>query len=271
MLNVYGADFSGAMNPKIFYAHGVLAGSHLTLKSTVECDDRLDLYKAIVRSVNAIWGLDFPFAIPSSANWKLGFHHRNDMLYTVSRMTRKEFAKYVAFELSNYPRKCVEHDTFYCRHTDIAVHAHSVFKKVNPNLRVMLYAGLKLILYLAESRVNVYPFNNLAREEPVYDESFATVYEVYPSYAWDKVGMKRSLNIDEFITRFNDLNLITVENELDVTELGSQDLADSIVACVMLAAAYVTQDMKNGWDYRLPIFTEDEWEWRYIEGLIVRF
>lgn len=273
MLNVYGADFSGAMNPKIFYAHGVLEGSYLTLKSTVTCDDRLDLYHAIVQSGRSIWGLDFPFSIPAEAMTTLGYASINEMLASLARMTRREFADFIASEMDDYPRKCTTYDKRYCRHTDIAVQAHSVFKTVNPNLRVMLYSGLKMIAYLVHAGVNVYPFtrflSNVANE--IYDPWYASIYEIYPSYAWRRIGMRRSLDIDTFIEKFNDLNLITIMSELNTDMIKSQDLADSIVACVMMAAAYVTQDMKQGWDYRLPIFTDKEWEWRNLEGLIVRF
>lgn len=264
MLNVYGADFSGAMNPKIFYAHGILEGSDLTLKSTVTCDDRLDLYHAIVHSGRSIWGLDFPFSIPAGAMQKFGFEKRQNMLTAFARLTRKEFAELIASEMDGYPRKCTTYDKLYCRHTDAAVQVHSVFKTVNPNLRVMIYSGLRLVLYLSQAGVNVYPFGEA-------DLTYPSVYEIYPSYAWQAVGLKRSLNISDFLSRFNDLNLIQVDSEIDHAQIASQDLADSIVACVMMAAAYVTQDMKQGWDYRLPIFTDDEWEWRNLEGLIVRF
>ena len=44
MQNIYGADFSGAMSPKLYYVHGVLEDKRLTLKSFTICDDRLDLF-----------------------------------------------------------------------------------------------------------------------------------------------------------------------------------------------------------------------------------
>ena len=268
MLSVYGADFSGAMNPKLYYAHGVLDGHHLTVKSTVACDDRLDLYHAIISSDDAVWGIDFPFSIPSAAMRKLGYDNHAELLRSVARMTRKEFADFIADEMDDYPRKCIERDLLYCRHTDVALQAHSAFKTVNPNLRVMIYAGLKMLFYLSEVGVNVYPFSNSQRE---FDPAYPCVYEIYPSYAWRQVGMKRSTDIDAFIERFNDLKLITVSCDVDSGTVQNQDLADSIVACLMMATAYVTQEMNQGWDYRLPIFTDDEWEWRHIEGLIVRF
>ncbi len=48
-MKVYGADFSGAMNPGkgIYYAKGRLDGSTLHIERVVHCDDRLDLLMAI--------------------------------------------------------------------------------------------------------------------------------------------------------------------------------------------------------------------------------
>lgn len=268
MQNIYGADFSGAMNPKIFYVHGVLDGDTLTLKSYTACDDRLDLYHAIVSSYHALWGLDFPFGIPAAALPILDFGNREEMMNTVTRMTRQDFADFIKDQLQDHPRKCTGDHNIYCRATDIAVNAHSVFKTVNPNLRVMVYAGLKLIRYLMDAGINVYPFGNAIGE---YNSERSSVYEIYPSYAWQKVGLKRSTNIDEFIGRFNRLGHITVTSEIDSETIKNQDLADSIVACVMMATAFVTQEIYKGWDYRLPCVTDKEWEFRFIEGLIVRF
>jgi len=264
VVRVYGADFSGAMNPKIFYAYGDLDGSRLTIKDYVVCDDRLDLYQAIVSLEVGIWGLDFPFSMPADALPILGFDNRDEMLDVVTRMTRKEFARFIDVSLPDYPRKCEGEHSLYCRATDVAVNAHSVFKTVNPNLRVMMYAGLKLIHYLSQHGVNVYPFGE-------YSAGQSNVHEIYPSYVWQKAGLKRSTDINRFIEQFNALGLVSVSCEFDTGAIDNQDLADSIVACVMMATAYVTQEMSRGWDYQLPIFTEDEWGWRSIEGLIVRF
>jgi len=268
MVRVYGADFSGAMNPKIYYAYGELDESHLTLKDYVYCDDRLDLFNAITQSGQAIWGLDFPFSIPTGALKALGFDSRDDMLSAIVSMTRKEFAQFIEVKLQDHARKCAEADGIYCRHTDVAVQAHSVFKTVNPNLRVMIYAGLKLVHYLLQAEVNVYPFGNIVGG---YSPERPSIYEVYPSYTWQKTGLKRSTDIDSFIEQFNALDLISVSCEFDTRTVKNQDLADSVVACVMMATAYITQEMDKGWDYRLPICTDEEWNWRYIEGLIVRF
>ncbi len=268
MRHIYGADFSGAMNPKIFYVHGILEDSILTLKSYITCDDRLDLYHGIVRSKDAIWGLDFPFGIPSIALPRLGFSSYEEMLSGINQMTRKGFARFIDESMQDYPRKCADKHSAYCRATDIAVNAHSVFKTVNPNLRVMLYAGLKLIRYLRDAGINVYPFGNA---QGGYDPEYTTVYEIYPSYAWQKAELKRSMDIDKFIEKFNRLGYLTVINEIDKSAVDNQDLADSVVACVMMAAAYVTQNIDKSWDYRLPIVTDEEWQHRHTEGLIVRF
>lgn len=265
MLAVYGADFSGAMSPKIFYVYGELDGDTLTLKSYTVCDDRLDLYHAIVQSGDALWGLDFPFSLPVGALPMLGFADRDDMMRSVTGMTRKVFAAFIEQHMQDYPRKCADDHGIYCRATDCAVHAHSVFKTVNPNLRVMLYAGLKMLRYLTDAGINVYPFTK------TYHADYARVYEIYPSYAWQAVGLKRSIDIDGFIDRFNTLGHLRVISAIDSDAINNQDLADSVVACVMMATAYVTQKMNTSWDNQLPIFTDDEWKRRHIEGLIVRF
>ena len=219
---------------------------------------------AIIESNDSIWGLDFPFSVPAAALVKLGFESRKEMIEAVCKMTRKQFAKFVADRMNDYPRRCHDGDIQYCRHTDNAVQAHSVFKTVNPNLRVMLYAGLKMLKYLADCGINIYPLGN-------FDSTFPTVCEIYPSHTWKKIGMKRSTDVDTFLERFNSQNILFVECDFDTELVNNQDLADSVVACVTIATAYLNQNMACGWDCRLPIFTEQEWKQRQVEGLIVRF
>ncbi len=67
-MDIYGADFSGAGDPSkgIYFAHAELQGEKLAVTRVTHCDDRLDLFHAIVAS-RAPWGLDFPFSYSSLA------------------------------------------------------------------------------------------------------------------------------------------------------------------------------------------------------------
>jgi hypothetical protein len=91
---VFGADFSGAKNPSrgIYYAIGELEGSTLRLEAVRHCEDRLDLYGAIVAS-KASWGIDFPFAIPEEAYPQLGLADWDDLLQLAIKSSRSDFMK----------------------------------------------------------------------------------------------------------------------------------------------------------------------------------
>lgn len=92
---VYGADFSGAREPKgIYYAKGRLSGATLTVDKVQRCDDRLDLFTAIVDS-NAPWGLDFPFGVATQAYERLGLSDWPSLLALAGSLDRKEFRTYL--------------------------------------------------------------------------------------------------------------------------------------------------------------------------------
>ena len=141
----------------------------------------------------------------------------------------------------------------------------SPFKGTNPNMRSMTYSGMKLLAYLRQLGHVVYPFDK-------YQDNVARPYEVYPSYLWRNLGLKRNIDIREFIRRFN-LNFnLKIDMQLKEGQIDSLDASDAVVACASLGQViYEFQiDSKNSWDKKLCWINEQEWENRLLEGLIVR-
>jgi hypothetical protein len=257
-MKVYGADFSGAEKPRnICYVEGELDGDVFTITKTTHCDDRLDLFTAIVKS-GAPWGLDFPFALTRKMYDLLGVSGWEGLLRRVAGMRRHEFRD---IPLGRFEGKCTEPGIF-CRHTDVEVNAYSAMKQHNPNMRGMIYGGLKLLAYLRQMDVRIYPFDD-------YEGDAARVYEVYPSYAWARVGLPRGMDMQRFADQFNRLESSPFEVRLNDEQVEHQDMADSIVASVTTAAAL--RSLEPDWDTCPPAITVPEWQHRHAEGLIIRF
>jgi len=51
--------------------------------------------------------------------------------------------------------------SIYCRAVDVVAGAFSPLKKTNPTMRMMTYAGLKLLSYLRRLGHRVYPFDQI--------------------------------------------------------------------------------------------------------------
>jgi hypothetical protein len=257
-MKVYGADFSGAQQPRnICYVEGELDRDLLTITQMTHCDDRLDLFAAIVHS-RAPWGLDFPFALTRQIYEWLGVAGWEGLLAQVARMHRYEFRE---IHLGHQEGKCRE-PGIYCRYTDVAVNAYSAMKQHNPNMRGMTYGGLKLLAHLRQANVQVYPFD-------AYDGDAARVYEVYPSHTWKQVGLPRGMDMQRFADHFNRLEAVPLQVRLEWETVENQDMADSVVACVTTAAAL--SGLEPGWDICPPAVTAAEWQHRHDEGLIIRF
>jgi hypothetical protein len=88
-MQIYGADFSGARDPGggIYFIMGRLSDSTLPVEEAQPCDDRLDLFAAIVES-NASWGLDSSFAVPTPAYEPVELSDWQDLLTLASPRRR---------------------------------------------------------------------------------------------------------------------------------------------------------------------------------------
>jgi hypothetical protein len=268
-MKIYGADFSGARDPGlgIWYAEGELrkeapGGPALRIVKVVHCDDRLDLFEAI-RGSQAPWGLDFPFSFPTDAQNRLGINSWSALLKLAEGMDRAGFARLLEdAALSSCEARCTGSSPC-CRLTDTAVSAFSPLKKTNPNMRVMTWAGLKLLAYLRRSGCSVYPF-----DAPVPGASL--LFEVYPSHTWQLTGLKRNPDLTRFSQRFSSRFKLTLEAEAEILNQVSQDAADAIVACITMAYSAGLYGLDGEWNRRPSWIGEDEWDCRYEEGLVVR-
>ncbi len=264
IMKVYGADFSGARDPSrgIYYAEGFLNESTLHIESVVHCDDRLDLLAAIHFS-KAPWGLDFPFSISADAMQKMNIASWDALLSMAANCQRSDFD--YLLENGGIPScelQCTNH-SICCRAADAAVRSFSSLKKTNPNMRMMTYAGLKLLSYLRRLGSRVYPFDQL-------DLGVSRLYEVYPSHSWKQVGLSRDENLARFIGRFSEqygFRVTVKDNQLYMPGL---DAADAVVACVTLGYGIYQYNLESDWARQQAWMSETEWSNRHQEGLIVK-
>ncbi len=268
-MKVYGADFSGARDPGngIWYAEGLLekdapGDSVLRISKLVHCDDRLDLFEAI-RGSRAPWGLDFPFSFPIDALRKLGIASWSTLLELAAGSGRREFPLLLEKAgISSCEARCTE-DIPCCRLTDAKVSACSPLKKTNPNMRIMTWAGLKLLACLRRSGCNVYPFDTPAA-------GASRLYEVYPSHTWQLAGLKRSPDLTEFLERFSGRFRLRLKANDGILNQGSQDAADAVVACTTMAYAVTRYGIDGDWNRNCYRVGKAEWKQRLEEGLVVR-
>lgn len=271
---VYGVDFSGAKDPsgKIHIVRAELHQDEKIVRFTesVACDDRLDLFASIVHSEpDSVWGLDVPFAPPSPAYERIGFSEWSDWLQFAASTTREQFMQQLEAHFPAYESACRLHG-WACRHTDIAAQAASVFKRVQPNLRSMIYAGWKLLAYARRFGVRVYPFDGVEdRDTPCAP----TLYEIYPSHTARLATKRRTLDVmrsADWVRGAAGLRDIELPERLSLP--ASQDAADAFVACLTLAAVMQlhAEPLRAQMPVR-PLFAlEAEWAEREREGLIVR-
>jgi hypothetical protein len=223
-MQVYGADFSGARNPSkgIYYAQGFLSAGELSIEQIVHCDDRLDLLTAIHFS-KAPWGLDFPFSLPAEAFKQMKIKSWRDLLDITARYQRNDFGAFI--ENSGIPScelKCQGHSNC-CRAVDGSIKSFSPLKKTNPNMRMMTYAGLKLLTYLRNFGSVVYPFDH-------FEQGVSRLYEVYPSHTWKQVGLHRSTDLGPVAELFYEKYGFKVKSENHPLRMENLDVADAVVA-----------------------------------------
>lgn len=263
-MRIYGADFSGARDPSkgIFYASGELSDSTFTIDHVRQCDDRLDLFAAIVDS-SAPWALDFPFSLSEQAMRRIGVSDWGSLLALAASMSRGEFADYLAHWFpESCEGRCQQHD-LCCRVTDVESNAFSPLKRNNPNMRAMIYGGLKLLYYLRGKGVTVFPFDRLSTYCP-------RVYELYPSHTWKSVGIRRSSSVEGFATAFNEFNELNLKLGKNLQVLESADAADAFVACATLGTALYHYESGSSSDRQPKCVSDNEWEARSDEGLVIR-
>ncbi len=260
-MQIYGADFSGATDASkgIYYTAGILRQRTLTIKETIHCDDRLDLFAAILRST-APWGLDFPFSYPLAVLEQLELTSWPLLLQFAADTERREYLDLLESHICTQESRCGG-GLKCCRHTDTAVSAFSPVKRVNPNMRSMTYSGLKFLRHLHLQGIPVYPFDHRHGNGP-------RIYEVYPSHTWRLAGMKRSVDMSAFCAAFNRLGMIKLV--FNGTMPRNQDAMDSLVACVTMAASVSIHLIDKDWDILSDCFNADEKTHRHVEGLIVR-
>lgn len=263
-MKVFGADFSGARDPGkgIYYAQGILKNGTLQLERVVHCDDRLDLMAAIHFSKSP-WGVDFPFSIPVDAFELLKIDMWSELIAAVVGYNRRDFDLYIKdSDIPSCNVRCQESSSC-CRAIDASINSFSPLKKVMPNMRMMTYAGLKLLSYARRLRNVVYPFDQ-------FNGKVSRLYEVYPSNTWNQVGLSRDTNLEPFVEKFKekyDLRLKIEKHMLKVTNL---DQADAVVACVTMAYALEMYGLEDDWNKHHAWINKKEWDNRHQEGLIVK-
>jgi hypothetical protein len=259
----YGADFSGAKDPsgRICYAKGELAAGKIIIRELVQCDDRLDLFAAIDSSA-VPWGIDFPFALPQEAYTALDLSGWPELMDFIVNMRRDEFADLLEDAIFHEENNCRKH-SLCCRMGDAAVSGCSPFKKYNPNMRAMLYGGLKILSYLRRSGNNIYPFDML-------DKTKSRIYEIYPSHTWRALGLSRSVELKEFADKFYKKTGTEVIIPEEMGWAGSLDAADAVAACATMGCVLLCSDIDNDWDVASPEISAEEWALRLWEGLVVR-
>lgn len=263
-MKIFGADFSGAKDPSkgIYYAEGFLKGASLIIEQVKHCDDRLDLLCAIHFS-KAPWGLDFPFALPKNAQESLNIMCWDKLLEKVVTYSRGDFEHIINESgIPPFEARCKE-QSICCRVADASSNAFSALKKNNPNMRVMTYAGLKLLSYLRNLGNRVYPFDRL-------DQETSRLYEVYPAHTWNKAGLPRTRFLKQFANNFNKKYDFKVELNDHILTVDSPDAADAVVACVTLGYVLFKYELETDWSKQYSWISNDEWDSRYEEGLIVK-
>jgi len=263
-MRVYGADFSGARDASrgIFYAGGALQQGTLVIDQVVPCDDRLDLMAAIHFS-RAPWGLDFPFSITIEAMRYLNIWGWEELLEVVSKYNRSDFDPFISGSgIASCEARCLE-PSICCRVVDAGIKAFSPLKRTNPNMRMMTYAGLKLLAYLRRFGSAVYPF-----DRP--DQAGSRLYEVYPSHTWLRLGLSHSLSLEALMEQFQKRYNLRLEIEDHLLQVESLDAADAVAACITVAYGFDQYELEADWSRKHSWISDVEWERRYKEGLVLK-
>ncbi|MCI3920426.1 hypothetical protein MO973_09285 [Paenibacillus sp. TRM 82003] len=266
---VYGVDFSGARDPsgKIYIASGTLSddGAAFALDGCTSCDDRLDLFAAMLSApAGSLWGVDVPFAPPAPAYERMGLNEWEDWLALAAGSSRSSFLAALDAAILSFESPC-SIASANCRHTDVACRAASPFKQVQPNLRAMTYAGWKLLAYAKRAGLFAYPFDGAVTA------GTSALFEVYPSHTARLVGARRRLDLEPVAAFARDVaswRETTIPGALYA--LPNQDAADAVVACLTLAAVWSREGEAMQAGARPAFAGDSEWAARAKEGLIVR-
>lgn len=262
-MRVGGSDFSGAKATTLYYALGELVDDTLTVERVAACDERMDLWHALIAH-GGVWGLDFPFSLPAVAYRRLGADNWRDALEVAVSSTRKGYAQLLDAVLGHHEGRCSV-PSLFCRVTDAVTRAYSPLKAYNPSLSAMMYAAQKLLAYAVTTNASVYPLWDAGTSATV------RLHEVYPSLMWARVGMKRTPYLGDFVARFHALGGVQVVLPEGYERAETQDEADSVVACVMMADAYHHHGaVLDTWAQNPPFATPEEWAVAHLEGVIVR-
>jgi hypothetical protein len=263
-LLIYGCDFSGAQNPtnKIYVTRAALVANRLHIEEIINCEERLDVYQAIVAS-KAPWGMDVPFSIPREylkLNDKFGSWTR--LLRYTTTNSRKSFRENFLREHS------IRGNHAIFRATDRQVNGKSPISNTPIDMIGMIYGGFKLLDCLVTGgQTSIYPFMPLV-------STGSRLYEVYPKHTWDLLNLK-NLNsshalIPECFQKKIDNNFeITYSTQLNFSSI-TKDGMDSLVACITLAYCIYQSDIDSDWNKAPGFASNEEWDTRYDEGLVVR-
>ncbi|MCS6834534.1 MAG: hypothetical protein NZ750_00765 [Anaerolineae bacterium] len=266
-LNFVGVDYSAARQPNMYVTWGVMEQEVLRLIVTYRVADSLELalfIRPMREADSMLWtGLDCPFSTSQDLMCRLGAKSWRELLELAARTPRLLFLNLLEGTRRYYEdheRKCGTMG--FCRHTDQAVKGYGVLKRINPNLGPMFHSGLQVLYtaHLLDSRI--YPYDP--------EVGRANLLEVYPSHTWALLGMKRSTDVGEFVRRFNARGELQVCADDILPHVQTQDAADSVVACVTVAACTLAYDLGATWSQRPPFANDEEWAHRANEGLVVR-
>jgi len=263
-----GVDYSAARQPNMYATWGVLeAEGALRLSATYRLTDALELAllaQPPAPSAAMLWlGMDCPFSTSKALMQSLGVSSWEGLLKLAAQTPRPPFLELLESAAQGYDdheRKCGAMG--FCRHTDQAVKGYGVLKRINPNLRPMFHSGLQVLYAARRLGSCVYPYDAAC--------GAANLLEVYPSHSWGMVGLKRSTDVGEFVRRFNLRGGLQVCADEVLPDMQTQDAADSLVACVTVAACVLAYDLPDTWEQRPPFANDEEWAHKADEGLVVR-
>jgi len=266
-VRVYGVDFSGARDPsdKLFVAVGTLHDSGFALERIVACDDRLDAFAMLLRApAESIWAWDVPFAPAGPAYDAIGFTDWEEWLALAAGSSRSSFLERLDAMFPSVEAPCAAHG-WACRHTDVACRAASPFKRVQPNLRAMIYAGWKLLAYAREAGCAVYPFDDVGT-----GSGGPAFFETYPSHTARLAGGSRRLDLTAAAAIAQRHAGWRTAPSIERVAPATQDAADAAAACLTLASAYARERQAFATSARPSFASDAEWSARAREGLIVR-
>jgi hypothetical protein len=108
-------------------------------------------------------------------------------------------------------------------------------------MRMMTYAGLKMLFYLRNFGSVVYPFDP-------FEQGVSRLYEAYPSHTWKQVGLPRDTDLGPFVKLFYEEFGFKVKIANHLVNMENLDAADAVVACVTMAYALERYELEYDWN-----------------------